>query len=312
MAQTGSPTLFVTGASGFLGRHVCRVAAQQGYHVTGIGHGDWPGASRADWGISAWHQADVTAQTLVQLKQTPDVIVHCAGSGSAAPAMRDPGRDFARSVVSTVEVLEFMRVHAPESTLVFPSSGAVYGVPSHLPVSETDVIAPVNPYGVHKRVAETMVESYGHHFGLRAGIVRIFSLYGTALRKQLLWDACVKAMNGNRTFTGTGTETRDWVAVEDTAALMLLAAHHASPNTPAVNAATGIESSMSDVLAHLFAALGVSERPEFTGERRPGDLVRYAGDPSRALEWGWTPARDWRDGVADYARWFLECEQATN
>lgn len=309
MSESSSPTLLVTGAYGFLGRHVCRVAARQGYHVTGIGHGLWPGTSSTDWGISAWHQADVTAQVLAQLERAPDVIVHCAGSGSAAPAMQDPGSDFARSVVSTVEVLEFMRVHAPGSTLVFPSSGAVYGIPSHIPVSESDTIAPVNPYGVHKRVAETMIESYAQHFGLRAGIVRIFSLYGSALRKQLLWDACVKGTNGNRTFTGTGTETRDWVAVEDTAVLMLLAAQRASPYTPVVNAATGIESSMYDVLAHLFTVLGVSEPPVFTGERRPGDLVRYAGDPSRAQEWGWSPRRHWRDGVADYARWFLECGQ---
>lgn len=305
MAKTDTPSMVVTGAAGFLGRHVCRVANQRGYQVTGLGHGTWPATSAADWGISAWHEADVTAEALAQLKQTPDVIVHCAGSGSAAPALQEPARDFVRSVVSTVEVLEFIRARSPQSVLVYPSSGAVYGAPCHIPVSEVEPTAPVNPYGVHKRAAETMIESYARHFNLRAGIVRIFSLYGIALRKQLLWDACVKALNGNVTFGGTGTETRDWVSVEDTVDLLFLAAKHATTETTVLNCATGIESEMRDVLAHLLAELGVREPPMFTGLRRPGDLVRYAGDPSRACEWGWSPETDWRDGIADYARWFL-------
>lgn len=306
MPVTTPPTLLVTGASGFLGRHVCRVAARQGYYVTGIGRGTWNATDIAKWGVSTWRQGEVTMEGLAKLEQLPDVIVHCAGSGSAAAAFQEPGRDFAQSVVATVEVLEFIRTRAPRCVLVFPSSGAVYGMPARIPVSEADPVAPVNPYGVHKRVAETMIESYARHFGIGAAIVRIFSLYGAALRKQLLWDVCVKGMSGNVTFGGTGTETRDWVAAEDAAALLLLAAKHAGPEAPVVNCATGSESSIHEVVAYLLAALGVRERPIFTGTRRPGDLVRYAGDPSRALSWGWHPRRDWHEGIADYARWFLE------
>jgi UDP-glucose 4-epimerase len=222
--------------------------------------------------------------------------------------MQEPGKDFTRSVASTVEVLEFIRARSPQTALVYPSSGAVYGSPTHVPVAESDPAVPANPYGVHKRVSETMIESYSRHFGLRTGIVRIFSLYGIALRKQLLWDACVKAMSGNVEFGGTGTETRDWVAAEDAATLILLAATHAATEAPIVNCATGVESSIHDVVAHIFSSLGVREQPVFTGTRRPGDLVRYAGDPTRALSWGWNPARDWHEGIADYARWFLQSD----
>ncbi|MFT4039435.1 MAG: NAD(P)-dependent oxidoreductase [Thermomicrobiales bacterium] len=297
--------MLVTGASGFLGRHVSRVAARQGFAVTGIGHGAWSGAEAAGWGVTRWRQGEVTTEGLARLEMTPEVVVHCAGSGTAATAFHEPAQDFVRSVGATVEVLEFIRVHSPNSALVYPSSGAVYGRPAQMPVPETAPAAPVNPYGVHKWVAETTVESYARHFGVRAAIVRIFSLYGSELRKQLLWDACIKAQQGDFVFEGTGEETRDWVSVEDAAALILLAASHASPEAPVVNCAAGEELRMREVLAQVLAALGTAEHPRFTGNRREGDLVRYAGDPARALAWGWTPRQDWRTGMAEYAAWFL-------
>lgn len=297
-------SVVVTGANGFLGRHVSRVAAASGGRVTGIGRGTWTEAEAAAWGVTDSYETDLTVESLRSSAGSPDVIVHCAGSGSAAPAQADPGKDFARTVALTVEVLEFIRIHSPRTVLVYPSTGAVYGSPAHFPVSESDPAAPISPYGVHKRMAEAMIESYARHFGVRAAIVRIFSLYGPELRKQLLWDACLKATRGVFTFSGTGGETRDWVAVEDAAALLFLAATQADEEAPVVNCATGIETSMRDVLAELFAALGVDEQPRFTGERRPGDLLRYAGDPTRALAWGWQPRLTWREGIRDYARWF--------
>jgi UDP-glucose 4-epimerase len=297
-------TILVTGAYGFLGRHVCQVAAASGGRVAGIGHGAWTEAEARVWGLSAWHKSDVTAEALARLARSPDVIIHCAGSGSAAPALREPGKDFARTVGSTVGVLEFIRSHSPRTVLVYPSSGAVYGIPPHVPVAEGDPTAPITPYGAHKRVAEEMIESYARHFGVRTAVVRIFSLYGPELRKQLLWDACVKATRGNITFAGTGTETRDWVAVEDAASLLLLAATRAGTDAPVVNCATGIETSMRDLLSVLFASLGTPQKPIFTGERRSVDPVRYAGDPTRALSWDWQPKRQWQEGIADYACWF--------
>jgi UDP-glucose 4-epimerase len=298
-------SIVVSGANGFLGRHVSRIAAASGARVTGVGRGMWTPAAAAAWGVSDWCETEVTTESLRSSVGSPDIFLHCAGSGSAALAQEDPGKDFARTVGLTVEVLEYIRSHSPQTVLVYPSTGAVYGSPARFPVSEADPAAPISPYGVHKRMAEDMIASYARHFAVRAAIVRIFSLYGAELRKQLLWDACQKATRGVFTFAGTGSETRDWVAVEDAASLLLLAASQAGAEAPVVNCATGIETSMRDVLGELFSALGVDEQPRFTGERRPGDLLRYAGDPTQAFTWGWEPRRQWREGVRDYSRWFL-------
>jgi len=51
--------------------------------------------------------------------------------------------------------------------------------------------------------------------------VRLFSIYGVGLRKQLLWDGCRKLMAADLVFSGTGHETRDWLHVEDAATLLI-------------------------------------------------------------------------------------------
>ena len=57
-------TVLVTGANGFLGRHVSRIAATQGHHVVGMGHGDWTEETWRQWGLSVWHELDVTLASM--------------------------------------------------------------------------------------------------------------------------------------------------------------------------------------------------------------------------------------------------------
>ena len=299
-------TILVTGANGFLGRHVSRVAAKQGHQVVGIGHGDWTEETWREWGLSAWYELDVTLASLVAHVGTPDLVVHCAGSSAVGFSIENPAQDFDRTVRTTVEVLEYLRTCAPETALVYPSSAAVYGRAAKLPTSEESPLVPISPYGVHKKMAEDLCRSYGQSFGVRVAILRLFSAYGIELRKQLLWDACRKADSGDCRFAGSGRETRDWVNAEDIARLLLVAGDHAGPHAPIANGATGNEVSIETILGVLFEALGTSNRPKFTGSARPGDPERYAGDPSRALAWGWAPQRTWQEGVREYARWFRQ------
>ena len=299
-------TVLVTGANGFLGRHASRAAAQAGHDVVGIGHGDWTEEEWRSWGLSVWHELDVTLATLASHVGKLDAIVHCAGSSSVGFSFENPAQDFDRTVRTTVEVLEYVRVSSPKTAFVYPSSAAVYGRAASLPIPEDSPLQPISPYGVHKKIAEDLCRSYARTFGLRVAIVRIFSAYGVGLQKQLLWDACRKALAGDGSFAGTGRETRDWVNAEDVARLLLIAGDHATPDAPVVNGASGSEVAVEDILRVLFDALGRTGRVSFNGVVRSGDPERYAGDPSRANAWGWTSSRSWQGGVREYAEWYRE------
>ncbi len=300
--------VLVTGANGFLGRHVARAAAAQGHRVTGMGHGVWAGGDWRSWGLSAWHDLDITLSALLVHGGTPDLIVHCAGGGSVGFSIENPGQDFERTAGTTSHVLEYLRTRSPSTALVYPSSTAVYGRAAVLPITEESPLSPISPYGTHKLIAELLCRSYGRSFGLRVSVVRIFSAYGAHLRKQLLWDASRKVLAGDFNFGGSGQEVRDWVHVEDVAALMLMAAEHATPEVPTVNGASGVGVTTREVLTMLFEALGAPQSPEFSGTSRAGDPDSYVGNPDLAGSWGWAPKHGLREGVRDYARWFTSGE----
>ncbi len=298
--------VIVTGAFGFIGRNVARHLAASGWKVVGLGHGTWSRQEWETWGIAEWHNCDITLNSLCSYIDNPDLIVHCAGSGSVNFSMTYPMQDYQRTVETTINVLEFMRLYAQNSKLIYPSSAAVYGNARVLPIPESAILKPVSPYGTHKVISEQICKSFAHHFEIHVAVVRLFSVYGRGLRKQLLWDACSKISKGDVTFFGTGNEVRDWLHIDDAVDLLLCAGTHASSACPIVNGAAGCGISVRDVLCEMLKLFEVPIEPQFSALPRPGDPCGYVGDISLAMQWGWKPTIDWKDGVQDYVRWYIE------
>lgn len=296
-------TALVTGAYGFLGRHVARQLARDSWRVIGLGHGSWMCEEWQAWGIAEWHCADIALETLITYASEPDVIVHCAGSGSVGFSMTHPYQDFQRTVATALAVLEYARLYAPRVRIAYPSSAGVYGAVQKLPIAETYPLMPGSPYGVHKRIVEELCASYAKHFGICVALVRLFSVYGAGLRKQLLWDASRKVMGGENGFFGTGDEIRDWLHVEDAACLLITAAGHASTECPNVNGGSGIGVTVREMLTELFACFGHADPPVFSGAARSGDPSGYAADISLAKRWGWQPKVGRHEGLREYAEW---------
>src|SRR5690606_30498045 len=201
-------------------------------------HGAWGQGEFSRFGLTFWHSADATLDALVTYANEPDVIIHCAGSGSVSFSMSHPYEDYMRTVSSTAAVLEYVRLYSPETSVIYPSSAAVYGQVEYLPIKEHDPMCPVSPYGVHKRMAEELCHSYATNFQISVAIVRLFSIYGEGLKKQLLWDACCKAENKGSCFSGTGQELRDWLHVDDAAHLVHALVPYAATACPIFNGAS--------------------------------------------------------------------------
>lgn len=295
----------ITGAHGFVGRHIARHCATHGWRVIGIGHGRWNSVrERTSWGITRWSDAEINVASLLLSEVVPDVIYHCAGSGSVSFSLEQPYQDFHRTVSTTLEVLEYMRLHAPNARLIYPSSAAVYGVVQDMPISEDVFPKPLSPYGSHKLMAENLCREYASHYGLSIAIIRLFSVYGPGLQKQLLWDACQKLSAGLYSFFGTGAEQRDWLHIDDTVDLLEKATRAASPDCLVINGGTGTGVTVSEILGHLFSVMGAAHRPTFSGALKEGDPAHYIADIEKARALGWKPEITWHQGVGQYAEWF--------
>jgi len=157
---------------------------------------------------------------------------------------------------------------------------------------------------MHKQIAEELCLSYAKHFGISVAIVRLFSVYGIGLRKQLLWDACTKLLSGPATFSGTGNETRDWLHVEDAARLLLAVGFCHSSSCLVINGATGFGVPTRQVVETIARAFGGVDRAQFSGLSRPGDPVHLVADMDGATALKWSPSHDLNVELARYLDWF--------
>lgn len=297
-------TVLVTGGFGFLGRAVARIFKARGCRVVGIGHGAWAQEEARTHGFDVWRESDVSLVGLAALGERYDLVVHCAGAGSVGFSMTNPLEAFDKTVRGTAELLDHLRRSGSTAVLVYPSSAAIYGAADDEPLAETHAMNPVSPYGYHKKITEDLLECYSKYFGVRVAIVRFFSIYGPELTKQLLWDAAAKLSSGEKeaTFWGTGDETRDWIHVDDAAALIARVAD-GDARFVVVNGATGERVTVARVLEMLRRAMNVDIALRFNGVIKPGDPRYYHADMTRALASGWRPSIALSDGLAGYVRW---------
>jgi UDP-glucose 4-epimerase len=158
-------------------------------------------------------------------------------------------------------------------------------------------------------IGETMCRDYAARGALATAVLRIFSVYGPGLRRQLLWDVAQKALAGPVvTLSGTGEETRDFVHVEDLMAAIDAVAARGPEDGSAVNVASGRSVTTAEVSRLLVEGLGTGARVEFDGRARPGDPPRWSADVGRLRALGFEPRVPLEDGVRGYASWILAQE----
>ncbi len=302
-------SVLITGAHGFIGRHLsryCRNAWQA--TVYGLGHGTFSGAELARLGIHYSLNGDVSfanLQRILHKAGKPDVIFHLAGGNSIAPSMAIPEEDFQRTVSTTCELLDWVRSNSPETRVVFVSSAAVYGAGHHQPIDEQAASCPSSPYGYHKRMAELLCESYSKNFGVKTSIVRLFSVYGPELRKQLLWDTCQKLASGTLQLVmeGHGRECRDWLHVGDCTRLLCAIAEDERPYF-VVNGGTGISTTVEQVLRETCHYWDQRVEIQFNGQDRPGNPDYLVADIACAAKFNWFPSVTYQQGLREYVDWF--------
>lgn len=299
-------TVFVTGAAGFIGSYVARTLADSGVRVIGLDRISLAEDTASEWGMTAFVSGHCNRQHLMRASEygIPTAIIHCAGSGSVSASFENPIFDFQANVGTAIEVLEFARGNERMVPVVMPSSAAVYGAALSFPQREDMPLCPVSPYGVHKVMMEDLCRSYARHFTLPVAIVRLFSVYGNGLRKQLLWDACSKARLGNFSFSGTGEEQRDWLHVTDAARLLVLAIRKASAECPVVNGGTGQGITIKSILMQIGDQWNPPLEPRFSGECRQGDPAHYVADTTRLSRWEFIPQINMAIALSSYIQWF--------
>jgi len=301
-------SILITGASGFLGTWLANTAREQGLDLLGV---DIVQPQRPEiWTHFTTHPSDRADFAALVGERKLRAVFHLAGSASVPQSVENPLGDFASLLPGTLSLLVYLARHQRDAHLVFFSSAATYGNPTLLPISESDPVAPISPYGIHKATAEFTIQHYARLFGFRASLLRLFSAYGEGLRKQVVWDICHKALAAKEKgepsvpMHGTGDETRDFIHAADIAHAALLVAKNPSlSGTQILNVASGTETSIRTLAETVMRELKLDLQLAFNGVTRAGDPVNWRADVTKLRALGFAAKTDFPEGIARAVRW---------
>ncbi len=301
------PTALVTGGAGFIGSHVARAFAEQGYAVRVLDDLSTGSRSNLDPG---WEllEADVRdASAVSEAAGGVSAVAHLAAFTSVPDSFARHADCTRTNVMGTWNVIEACLRHRV-AKLVFASSSAVYAEHPDAPKKESDCPEPISPYGVSKLEGEHLLAIQHEARGLASVALRFFNVYGPRQPADSAYAAAVpifmeRGLRGE-TFTvfGDGRQTRDFVFVEDVAAAVLRAAE--SDATGVYNVGTGqaIEIlELADTIQRLTGGKGAHRFEPL----RPGDVRSSTADIARvtaALDW--RPAWQLEKGLAATLEWY--------
>jgi UDP-glucose 4-epimerase len=237
-------------------------------------------------------------------KESFDLCINCSGAASVPDSIVNPLRDYSLNTINVFRILEAIRKHTPSCRFMNLSSAAVYGNPDRLPVNETALPHPLSPYGIHKLQAEELCKEFYEFFKIGTCSLRIFSVYGIGLQKQLFWDLHKKALkSGALTLFGTGNESRDFINVIDLSRAIEFVFLQSDFKADIVNIANGIEVTIKDAVSIFFSLYPEVIRYTFSGEVREGDPVNWLADISKLKSFGYKPTIDITKGLKQYYEW---------
>ena len=290
----------VTGAAGYIGGQIVLRLLDAGHTVLAIDRRA-PSFRQADVSGARFVKADFASDTAFKamLADTPDVIIHCAGTSLVGPSINNPEDYYQNNFVRTKKLLDFVRRAIPRTRVIFSSSAAVYGEPIMTPCHEVDPCEPISPYGESKRMVELMLQSYHRAYGLDYVAFRYFNACGadpktrhgqepgaTHIIARVLESVINEkqfVLNGNDYSTPDGTCVRDYVHVNDIAQAHLAAL---DSNVPSgiynLGSKTGI--SNKEIIAAVERIAGRPVKMQ-SGQRRSGDpaILTASSDKFDAL-----------------------------
>ncbi len=292
--------IIVLGSKGFIGHHLFGFLQAKGYDVWGADViVDYANTERyflidesnADF-------SDVFQQIIF------DFCINCSGAASVPESLINPIRDYYLNTTNVFRILEAIKKFQPHCRFINLSSAAVYGNPRVLPVGENLEPNPLSPYGFHKLQAEQICREYWFFYGIPTCSLRIFSVYGPGLKKQLFWDLFKKASSGNSfSLYGTGNESRDFIYITDLLAAIELVTKFSNFEADIINVANGKEIFIKDAVSIFFSLFKSEIIYSFSGETRKGDPVNWVADISKVRDYGYQPSIDIKTGLHNYFEW---------
>jgi UDP-glucose 4-epimerase len=278
----------ITGAAGFLGSNLANHLVREGHQVRGLDDlstGD-PQALSPE---VLFTRGDVNDRPkLWTLLQDVDCVYHLAARVAVPESVLYPREYNAVNVGGTVSLMEAMR-DVGVRRVVFISSGTVYGNQAKQPLNENVQPYPHSPYAVSKLAAEYYVRTIGDLWGIETVSLRVFNAYGPGQHlppshPPVIPNFLRQAIRGGTlVMHGDGSQTRDYVFVDDVVNTMIAAATAPSIDNLIINIGSGRETSINELVQLVMEVTGTKIEVISNHKNDPG-VSRMCADLNLARQ----------------------------
>lgn len=291
----------LSGASGFIGRHLVALLHRYGANVVMLRR---PGSPAVPYSTTRTHVLDFSdsracAASLRRLR--PTHVIHLAGFANSDRSVSAIGRSLDINLVSGMNFILGALDAVPEARIVLAGT---------LETSSPwrGAIEVGSPYGISKLMLEVLSGSLQQLYGANLVNAKIGMTYGPddPNEHRLVPTVVSSLLNGQVPRLSSGTRRCDWIYVDDVAEGLLRAALLVQDNRPpSVDIGSGRLSSIRDVAERLCDLTGGELRPWYSGELdRPNEQERAADIASTEALLGWKPAVSLDEGLARTVRWY--------
>lgn len=303
----------VTGGAGFIGSHVCDRLAADGAEVVAYdnlstGRREFLADCLARPGTEFVDGDLLDEERLRAAMAGCDTVFHLAANADVRFGLDHPRRDLEQNTIATSNVLEAMRA-GEARTIVFSSTGSVYGEPEVFPTPE-DCPFPVQTslYAASKLAGEGLIAAYCHGYGFTGVIYRFVSILGERYTHGHVYDfyAALRRDPTRLRVLGDGRQEKSYLYVGDCVeAIMTGLAAQSGPGVAIYNLGTDETLVVDDSVAEICRTLGVAPQVEHTGGRRgwAGDSPLILLDCARIRALGWAPTLTIREAVQRTVAW---------
>ena len=301
--------ILLTGGSGFLGSHIVEPLLDLGQEVV-VFDRICPGKIEHRLEEIEFVHGDVKCfEDCVRAVRDVNAVIHLAALINVDHSIKDPLEFYEVNTRGTMNLLEAARHEPVLDRFVYMSTAEVYGT-SDAPLKETDLCDARSPYAASKFAAERYCLSYYYTYGLpETTIIRGFNIYGP--RQAYGPKGAVIAIFTNLALMekslmiyGDGTQSRDYIYVEDVASGVIKAMLTRGLGGEIINLASGKTVSINQIAELVLRRVGSTGLIEHT-EARPGEVHKNCGDPSKAERiLGWKPIVDFDEGIGRTVEYF--------
>ena len=272
----------MTGATGFIGKHLVQKLKDSGHTV---------------YSLSKSLGYDVCDNTTFSsfLDKNIDIVFHLAGCTFVPSSWEDPYSYYYTNILGTQNTLEFCR--KTNAKMIFISA-YVYGVPKYLPIDENHPVAPNNPYTHSKYLAEELCSFYAREMGVQTIVLRPFNLYGPGQETHFLIPTLIHQIKRNAEIVVKDeAPRRDYLHICD-----FVEACVSAINTTdwflLFNIGYGASLSVKEIVEILIEKCGKNIKWRSLNEKRkneiPDTIANYTAIKKHL---GWEPRLSFRDSI---------------